>query len=437
MREKGNELASIEEFWTKSKKGDYESSTALITLTFPHSHQDNLGDLIGDAKSKTGLKGALRLLFQSRGWKSFKDRFNVAGFARAIETNYGANGFHPHYHFVLFFGDRTPLSADQNKSINDKLAPDKQRKKRVKVTPRAFFTGKGSGYEVKNAQLYYEGRVYTQDQINQWADEFIVDIDSLFESDKVPDVVKMRAIKTELDRLWRTSCLAAGLPVPSAKYGVDVSTGCAEYLAKWSAGAELSQAHQKTRSKTLSIYELENKLTDLYKLKTMDNLSDADLKIYLRLKGVMAEYYEVMRGTRFLEWDRAFKEAVDRQIEESIEGLAGDDEDGESMQIVASMSARMYMSLYRRQLLEPVLICMETKGVKAVYDLLVNHAFSGATPLTCVQSAGKKMFIRCNDPTDVAFYLDELREENADMNDVTDKLALARGGIDWAIKPDT
>lgn len=68
----------------------------LLTLTVPHySHQ----------KVKTVLRGltdALRRLTNSRGWKSLSERIGLFGRIRSLEVTYGENGWHPHFHLLLF-----------------------------------------------------------------------------------------------------------------------------------------------------------------------------------------------------------------------------------------------------------------------------------------------------------------------------------------------
>lgn len=66
----------------------------MITLTARHGREDALADLLD------GMKEAKRALRQHRAWRGIKAR--ISGTITATEMTHGANGWHPHFHEVLF-----------------------------------------------------------------------------------------------------------------------------------------------------------------------------------------------------------------------------------------------------------------------------------------------------------------------------------------------
>lgn len=68
----------------------------LMTCTVPHG----LGDDVNDIRSK--LTKAWSRVIDSRAGKDFKKLFGVEGTIRALEVTHGSNGFHPHYHVLVF-----------------------------------------------------------------------------------------------------------------------------------------------------------------------------------------------------------------------------------------------------------------------------------------------------------------------------------------------
>jgi len=66
----------------------------LMTLTARHRRTTNLKSLLD------GMGKAKRRLRQSRAWRGLKDR--IVGTVTALEVTYGENGWHPHYHILLF-----------------------------------------------------------------------------------------------------------------------------------------------------------------------------------------------------------------------------------------------------------------------------------------------------------------------------------------------
>jgi hypothetical protein len=78
--------------WTKEGGSVY-----LLTLTNPHHHGDNLDRLLA------GQKKALKYFWSDRKPKEMLQALNKVGHVTATEVTHGVNGWHPHYHILLFF----------------------------------------------------------------------------------------------------------------------------------------------------------------------------------------------------------------------------------------------------------------------------------------------------------------------------------------------
>ena len=68
----------------------------MLTLTFPHYRGDNLKALL------SGLELALSRFFGVRKAKSIFDQMGKIGHIRALEVTHGKNGWHPHFHLLIF-----------------------------------------------------------------------------------------------------------------------------------------------------------------------------------------------------------------------------------------------------------------------------------------------------------------------------------------------
>lgn len=68
----------------------------LLTLTNPHTLTDDLGDMVkAQAKAMGRMTGA-------RAFRALLESIGCLGTVRAWEVTHGANGWHPHYHVLLF-----------------------------------------------------------------------------------------------------------------------------------------------------------------------------------------------------------------------------------------------------------------------------------------------------------------------------------------------
>jgi hypothetical protein len=75
----------------------------LLTLTNPHYRADSLQSLLqGQTKAFTGL-------LKGRVWDLLAKRIGLLGHVRAWEVTHGGNGWHPHFHVLLFVRDGLDL----------------------------------------------------------------------------------------------------------------------------------------------------------------------------------------------------------------------------------------------------------------------------------------------------------------------------------------
>lgn len=90
----------------------------LLTLTAPHQRVDQLGDLL--AKQALALKN----MFADRTVRKVLAEMGVLGQIRALEVTHGRlsefnNGWHPHYHFLLFAGAGVDLVRFDGPQMKD------------------------------------------------------------------------------------------------------------------------------------------------------------------------------------------------------------------------------------------------------------------------------------------------------------------------------
>jgi hypothetical protein len=75
----------------------------MITLTTRHGIEDKLTNLID------GITSAFRSFTSHRTFKKYRDAFGVVGFIKSTEITYSdANGWHPHFHIIMFSKSSLP-----------------------------------------------------------------------------------------------------------------------------------------------------------------------------------------------------------------------------------------------------------------------------------------------------------------------------------------
>lgn len=68
----------------------------LMTFTVRHTKHDSLDGLV------RAINSAFNRVFSGRWWADFQARWGFIGKIRVIEPTYGRNGWHPHYHLLIF-----------------------------------------------------------------------------------------------------------------------------------------------------------------------------------------------------------------------------------------------------------------------------------------------------------------------------------------------
>jgi len=85
---------------------------AMLTLTVPHYAKDHLRDVLD------GISSALRKLKDRRAFKRLAQEIGLVGNIRTLEVTYGVNGWHPHFHILLFtkseLNDQELISIQKN-----------------------------------------------------------------------------------------------------------------------------------------------------------------------------------------------------------------------------------------------------------------------------------------------------------------------------------
>ena len=104
------ELKQGMEFWQGQGNCKEEGGAVyLLTLTNPHHYGDNLEQLL------SGQKKALCSFWRDRKPREMFKALGKVGHITATEVTHGANGWHPHYHILLFFNN--PINSKSLRSF--------------------------------------------------------------------------------------------------------------------------------------------------------------------------------------------------------------------------------------------------------------------------------------------------------------------------------
>ena len=77
----------------------------LLTLTVPHGLGDDVADMVGK------MHKAWSRLWIGKAGVALRNALGLFGHIRALEVTYGENGFHPHFHALLFFHPQQTTGA--------------------------------------------------------------------------------------------------------------------------------------------------------------------------------------------------------------------------------------------------------------------------------------------------------------------------------------
>lgn len=155
----------------------------LLTLTNPHQYGDDLSlQLKRQAKALDSFR-------RNRAGRKFFDGLGVVGSIRSLEVTHGANGWHPHFHILLFC--RLPAG------VGSPAVPAQ--------------AGAAGGPTITVGKSFLE------------------------------------FAKRQAYAIWLDCCLKAGLAAPSFRHGVDLQDGsyAERYVSKWGLESEMTKGHIK------------------------------------------------------------------------------------------------------------------------------------------------------------------------------------------------
>lgn len=81
--------------------------TLLMTCTVPHGLGDDVNEVL------TKMRKAWRTLIDNRAGKDMRRILGIQGHVRTLEVTYGQNGFHPHFHVLIFADTSCTTSSFQ------------------------------------------------------------------------------------------------------------------------------------------------------------------------------------------------------------------------------------------------------------------------------------------------------------------------------------
>jgi hypothetical protein len=141
---------------------------------------------------------------------------------------------------------------------------------------------------------------------------------ALWLTDKPLTARKLEHLRSELFKLWRRACVAAGLPPPNRARGVDARPmeSAAEYIAKfgrepkWGAGSEMAKQHIKSgRAKSMTPFDL----LRLYQLGSDDGS-------HKRFGALFVTFANAFFGKRQIVWSDGLKQlfGIEQKTDEQI-----------------------------------------------------------------------------------------------------------------------
>ena len=90
---------------------------SMITFTTPHVRSDSLDYIL------TGLNNAHADFWRGNPAKRFIQKFGIVGRVRSLEVRHGSNGWHPHFHIVIFSKIPLPFTKYSHNSNKFKKQP--------------------------------------------------------------------------------------------------------------------------------------------------------------------------------------------------------------------------------------------------------------------------------------------------------------------------
>lgn len=86
--------------------------TVMLTYTVQHDPGSRLSPLI------SAMTDAYRKTRSGRYWQQVKEHYSISGSVRALEVTHGKNGWHPHFHELMFL-DKSVLDANRAGGLDE------------------------------------------------------------------------------------------------------------------------------------------------------------------------------------------------------------------------------------------------------------------------------------------------------------------------------
>lgn len=103
MSRRKDEIQAVIDWWVARSP---IHQVSMLTLTAPHLGHQSLARFLGSTSSRSGLSGAVSLLKQRKLWKT-----DVSEYISGQEATHGRNGWHVHYHILIFHTRQLDLDA--------------------------------------------------------------------------------------------------------------------------------------------------------------------------------------------------------------------------------------------------------------------------------------------------------------------------------------
>ncbi len=245
---------------------------SMLTFTAPHSASDLLKDL------RTGMSQALQYFWSGNSSKIFRDDFGIFGHIRSFEIRHGSNGWHPHFHILIFSKKPLPNSKTLEKQQHTKSISRQN-------SPGLIVPG-------------------TDEKTLNWL----------------------------LNR-WQNSCLKAGLKKPN-HYGMDLQNGekAGQYITKFGSDDEILT----TRAGDKLTWDMADEITKSY-VKTgksrspfqiLDDVAHGETPaIKSQSRRLFLEYVTETKGLTLLKWSRGLRGLFGLGQEQTDEQIVADDDD--------------------------------------------------------------------------------------------------------------
>lgn len=138
------------ELQTAMDKSQQELITVMLTYTAQHDQSTRLSPLIAS------MTEAYRKTRSGRYWQQVKAHYMIRGSVRSLEVTYGANGWHPHFHELMFLdrGVLDPSKAGGLDELSDALKGDVGGQWYEKLMGLGFYTDVDRAFDVRAGNKY-------------------------------------------------------------------------------------------------------------------------------------------------------------------------------------------------------------------------------------------------------------------------------------------